>query len=67
MKGVLRIYCETGLFWTVLSKGMAFLGECRNAQCSAKGRLTDLYSNYQTASRSVELLTTACNNAQLCL
>lgn len=31
----------------------------------AKGRLTDLYSNYQTASISVELLTTACNNAQL--
>lgn len=33
MKGVLKIYCETGLFWTELSK-TAFLDEYRNAQCT---------------------------------
>lgn len=34
MKGVLKIYRETGLFWTVLSKRTTFLDEYRNTQCT---------------------------------
>lgn len=32
MKEVLKIHHETGLFWTVLSKRIAFLDEYRNTQ-----------------------------------
>lgn len=58
MRGVLKIYCETGLFWTVLSK-TAFLEEYRNAQC------TELRGDSQIFTLTTKQLTADCNNTQL--